>query len=67
MASEYLFKPQRTLREACGDFRAAHPTLINEKCDKCPHGELCEISEQIERDRRTNDTKMKPSSLRKTA
>jgi hypothetical protein len=55
MGSKYLLKHPRTLREACRDNRAARRELINADCDACSHGELCAISEQIERDRRERE------------
>jgi hypothetical protein len=63
MGSEYLLKPPRTLREACRDIRAAHLELIMPDCYACLHGELCAISEQIERSLRGHvaETKTKPS------
>jgi hypothetical protein len=67
MASEYLLKPLRTLRKACGDTGAAYPNLITGECDKCPHGELCAIPEQIERDRRGYVAKKKAKPSRKVA
>jgi hypothetical protein len=67
MGSEYLLRPPRTLREACRDIRAAHPELMTEDCDTCPHGELCAISEQIERDRRGHGKKTKTKPSRKFA
>jgi hypothetical protein len=52
LCSQYLLKPPRTLREACRDTKAVHPELIVGDCATCANGELCAISEQIERDRR---------------
>jgi hypothetical protein len=48
MASEYLFRPLRFLREACRDITAAHPELRARNCDMCPHSNLCAINEQAE-------------------
>ena len=67
MASEYLLKPPRTLREACRDIRAAPRELIMADCDACSHGELCAIPEQIERDRRGYVAKKKAKPSRKVA
>jgi hypothetical protein len=65
MASEYLLKAPRTLREACRNIGAAYPELIMSDCAACPHGELCAISEQIERDRHSHGTKMEAKPSRK--
>ena len=46
MASGYLTKHLRTLREACRDIAAAHPELAAPTCDLCAHGQLCAIDEQ---------------------
>jgi len=50
--SEYLLKPIRTLRQACRDLAAAQPVSTAIDCDSCGNRELCNISEQLERDRR---------------
>jgi hypothetical protein len=67
MTSGYLLKPLRTLRKACRDMRAAHPGLIIWDCDSCPHGELCAISEQIERERLGKVAKMQTKPSRKSS
>jgi hypothetical protein len=67
MGSQYLLKPLRTLRQACRDIRVAHPELRTEDCDACPHGELCSISEQIERGLSGHVAKMKTKPSRKVA
>jgi hypothetical protein len=67
LASEYLLKPPRTLREACRDIRAAPRELIMADCDACSHGELCAISEQIERGLRGHVAEMKTKPSRKIA
>lgn len=48
MASEYLLKHPRTLRQACRDITTAHPELTRD-CDACALDKLCAICEQIER------------------
>jgi hypothetical protein len=48
VASGYLLKHLRTLREACRDIAAAHPELAAPTCDLCAHGRLCVIDEQTE-------------------
>jgi len=50
MASEYLLRPLRILREACRNMAAAHPELTVRDCDTCGHSKLCAIDEQIEHD-----------------
>ena len=67
MSSQYLIKPLRTLWQACRDIRGAHSELLTEDCDACPHGELCAISEQIERGLRGHVAKMKTEPSRKVA
>jgi hypothetical protein len=48
VASGYLLKHLRTLREACRDIAAAHPELAALTCDACAHRQLCAIDEQTE-------------------
>jgi hypothetical protein len=44
----------RTLRQACRDIAATQPESTDVDCGSCGNRELCEVSKQLERDRRKN-------------
>ena len=48
MASRYLLKPLRTLREACRDTALTDHGLLAKDCRSCVLADLCIVNEQIE-------------------
>ena len=46
MASQYLLRPIRTLKQACRDFAAAHPQARGKDCPTCGNYLLCAKSER---------------------
>ena len=46
MASQYLLRPIRTLKQACRDFAVAHPQARKEDCPTCGNRFLCARTER---------------------